>query len=141
MLRLFIIPFLLVMLILSIVMANNSIDYKIYYIPLDVNFYTPVTTRNIEERAFYVFNLKSNKIDRLYRIVFKGNVKTVPATDDRGVRVKIINNLDERVIFITRTKEVIADGKKYNVDVQVVNNALKDIHEKSQKIKMKNLYQ
>ena len=115
--------------------ASESDKFRIFYIPLDVNFYSPVTPENIEELAFYSFDFTSTKVGNLFVSIKKYKGARVTGDDLSGIRVKIVNIRDGGVIFITAEKGVFSGGEKYDMETNIINAALNDIDKYSKKIK------
>jgi hypothetical protein len=120
-------------------MACESSTFEIFYIPIEVDFYMPFTREYIMKYgtkfqidSCLLYDLFNNKIYRQDGI-------SSSAEDYGRLRIMIIDNIKHIEIFITQDKKVLSLVKKikYNVDINVVDDILKELKEKSEKVRKK----
>ncbi len=114
-------------------MAGNAKveQYKIWYIPLDRSYYTPVTSESIEGQANRKLTKASPKFDHLFseaekKVEFKG------FNSGNDFRIKLMRKRDSSVLYINRDKSVSVDGIIVNIPSNVVQEAI-DVVEKKKK--------
>jgi len=83
------------------VAAKTCGKYDIHFIPLETQFYVPVTEKDIERRAQSHFTVTSCDLDKMTQLPY------VKKTVVGGLRVKIENRESRSIIFITSKMEVI----------------------------------
>lgn len=106
--------------------AKTDVSYTVYYLPLEVQFYVPPTDEYIEKYGTKLANLKSVKIDALFDQL-SGVDKSKDVDEYKMKRVKIINNMDGKVLYLTSNKKVLFENYIYKVDKKLVDAVIKVI--------------
>jgi len=86
--------------------------YKIYYIPLDVNFYVPMLMNQIEEKAHKKIEIKSEAILQ-YLGKFNSRCKSQNTNARLDIRVKVKDSNNE--LYISRDEVFVFNGKLCNL--------------------------
>jgi len=107
-------------------MSCKGDKFKIYYIPIDAQFYVPLTPEDIENNGIQLI-VSSCEISKLFDEAKKDS-SYIPNKDDlSGLRIKIINLSDGKELYITTERNIIAENKKYKIDKETIDAALKVI--------------
>ena len=96
-------------------------QYKIFYIPFDVETFVPVDTEKIEKQAHFVLEYKDSVIDQAFE-----RVKTSPEKNEVSainLRAKIVRSTDQEVIYINKPLDLLS-SKMGSSDDKVVANIL-----------------
>lgn len=126
------------LLLVGIVACFASKDkYKVYYLPLDAEFYIPPTEEYIEKNGLQ-FEIASANLNHLFVNVTGKNKGELNENDSKGLRIKIIEMRSARNILITAEKKVLSNGVRYNIDKTIINKALSDITEQVKRYEGKN---
>ena len=120
-------------LFLSMCIAYECDTFKIYYYPLDLQVYIPLTPEGIEKGGLQI-ELTSCALTELFQNVNNRNVGLIKSADDMNLRIKIISNKDGKVVYITTQKRILSEGNKYNIDKKIVNVVLDEIITASKEI-------
>ena len=107
-------------------MSCKGDKFKIYYIPIDAQFYIPLTPEDIEKNGEQLI-ISSCEISKLFDVIKKDNFDVPDKDDLSGLRIKIINMSDGKELYITTEKNIITENKKYRIDKKIIDAALKVI--------------
>ncbi len=100
--------------------------YQVWYIPLDDDFYTPVTPENIEERATKVIKLSSSPIDLLFsELAYKK--KIFPTNPLSEIRIKIKRISDKKILYIHSESYIVEDSQAKKVETILIETIIYDI--------------
>jgi hypothetical protein len=119
--------FLAVLLALGGPFDAGSRTALVYFIPLSVDTYAPVTPASIEEDAFYIFELRSKSVLDLLDAATRAPGTAARSGDEKVIRVKIVDRRSGAAVLVTQDKIVLKDGKRRGVAPHVLENALSDI--------------
>jgi len=102
-------------------------QFKVYYVPLEANFFGPPTPEVIE-RIGTEIQLSSCKLEELYDICEKSQLGMHRDNEFMMIRIKIIRVKDGKTLYISQNKQILSDnGRLYNIDTKLVERALEDI--------------
>jgi hypothetical protein len=107
-------------------MSCNGDKFKIYYIPIDAQFYVPLTPEDIEKNGKQLI-ISSCEISKLFDVIKKDNFDVPDKDDLSGLRIRIVNMSDGKELYITTEKNLIMENKKYKIDKETIDAALKVI--------------
>lgn len=94
-------------------------QYKIFYIPFDVETFVPVDSEKIEKQAHFVLEYKDSIIDQAFE-----KVKTSPQKDQVSavnLRAKIVRSIDQEVIYINKPLDLLSNKMRSSGDKVFVN--------------------
>ena len=128
---------LVVFLLTTWAMPCNGDSFKIYYIPIEAQFYIPLTPEDIEKNGEQLI-IKSCEISKLFDAIKKDKFDVADNDDFTGLRIKIINMTDGKELYITTEKNLVTGNRKYKIDKKTIDVALNVIidslkHHKGQK--------
>lgn len=110
--------------------ANAKVEeYKIWYIPLDRNYYAPVTVETIEGQASRKLIKSSPKIDHLFSEAEK-KAEYKGLNSDNDFRIKFMRKRDGSILYINRDKSVSFGGVIVNVPSDTVQEAIGIVEKK-----------
>lgn len=98
--------------------------YRVWYIPLERNYYAPLTKEEIESKALTKTTKSNSKIDVLFLEALKKN-KRDGATQGNDLRIKLQRQRDGAVLFVNRDKSVVFDDQTVSVPEKVVTDTVK----------------
>lgn len=117
---------LVVFLLKTWAMSCKEGSFKIFYIPIDAQFYVPLMPEDIEKNGDQLI-IKSCEISKLFDVI-KKDIFDVPNKDDfSGLRIKIINMSNGKELYITTGKNIITENRKYMPDKETIDSALEVI--------------
>jgi len=114
---------------ICLVANAKSDEYKIWYIPLDRNYYAPVTSESIEGQAEKKLTKASPKIDHLF-------LEAEKKSESKGIlfgndfRIKFMRKRDGATLYVNRDKSVSFDGVIVNVSSETVQEAIGVVEKK-----------
>lgn len=112
-------------------MRLRTCEYHVFFTQLSIHTYGSISPDYIEDYSLYEFYLESSDIDRLFNEVQNGTAVKEIDEYDLDIRVKIICQDTNQIIYITKTKQVASDGKLYAVRENTLNNAVMAIMDKA----------
>lgn len=97
---------------------------KIYYVPFNVETYVPVTINNIEDMAFYKFEVHNNS-ELAIKLINLLEQNGHNDFDDKRVRLKVINN--GKTYYVDSNCNIKVSGvvSKCNIkDIELILNEM-----------------
>jgi hypothetical protein len=119
-----------VLLMQTIISGCSNHDYKVYYVPLVVQFYVPPTPGDIVKSG-YEIDMSSISLNELFDALIEGNANVMSKEDSMGLRIKIIRKNDGKVAWITAEKHVLSENNRYNTHEEIIAHVLEDIVKQS----------
>jgi hypothetical protein len=110
----------------SFAMSCKGDTFKIYYVPVEAQFYVPLTPEDIEKNGDQLM-IKSCAISKLFDALKKNNFDIADNDDFTGLRIKIINMSDGKELYITTEKNIITENRRYKIDKKTIDAALNAI--------------
>lgn len=81
-------------------------QYKIYYVPIDVETFVPVSLEEIESQAHFIFEYKSDFLDQLF--LEKNNKSTNPVLSTGvNLRARVIRLKDKQTVYLNKPKQLL----------------------------------
>jgi len=123
-----------------LVACSSEPSFIIYYLPLKINLYVPPTAEYIMKYGTN-FEIKSNRIHKLFNIVNNSNKFYALGDEEKKIRILIIDNKNKEKIFITQDKDIVSlkYRRVYIIKKSLINNILKDIERIGNKKRDSNL--
>lgn len=123
-----IIAFIFLILVSPMAIVCEENRFSIFYLPIEAEFYIPPTREYIMKHGIN-FDMDSCLLKDFFSHIFAQEGVKSQINDQKGLRIMIINKTDRREIFITSDKKILSvdKNKKYNIEIEIVNNVLKEI--------------
>lgn len=98
-------------------------EYKIFYIPFDVETFVPVDAENIEKQAHFVFKYNDTIIDQAFeRIKMSSGEDQSPLVN---IRAKIVRLKDQEVIYLNKPIGLLSSNVR-SLDGKAVAQSLSE---------------
>ncbi|MFH1653533.1 MAG: hypothetical protein ABIE74_05715 [Pseudomonadota bacterium] len=127
---------LLVLLYSSISMACEIKTYKVFYTPLEMQFFVPPSREYLIEHSF-AFDLASSKLTCLFDMLSKQKGSKAKDNDYTGFRIIIQDKKNKKELIITTDKVIFSGNKVYKINVKIVDEILDELNNEMKRIKNK----
>lgn len=124
------IPIAFVLFLFNIEAFAKAEKYRVWYIPLERNYYAPITKEDVENKAVTKLTKADSHIDSLFSEASKKNGAN-GLNQGSDLRVKFKRQSDGAILFINRDKSVIFDGQGVAVPENIVTDAVKLFEKKT----------
>ena len=123
----------LFLLVSPISMACETKKFKVFYIPIEVQFVVPPTREDILKRAN--FEINSSQIGCLFDLITNQNGRAAKDNDYGRFRILIQDQKEKKELIILFDKAVFFENKIYKVSHKKIDVILKELKAKSISIK------
>lgn len=106
--------------------GSSSTEYSIYYIPMDVDFFTPAGLKEIEARSEAQKNLSLSSIDRLFKSLGKCKLKQNLPLD---LRIKI-KRPDGVALYIDTDRKINTESHLCDFEKKSMETVISEIEAK-----------
>ena len=117
--------------------------YEIYYFPFHVNTYGAIDEKRIEEIACYIFEMRSSRIDRLYKeFVGWQNQGALYSYLDFRVKIRrlIRRLIDGKEVYIAKDKTCASDNRIYKIPPEIIRSIAVEITENAENLSARPIY-
>lgn len=115
-------------------MVCDMTNFTVYYIPLDVNLYVPPTPEYLEKAGVKIV-VRSCDLARLFEEIKNNTGETDTMQEYKMIRIKIVKDDDQKVIYITQNKTILSEWKKFTVEKKIIEAALSEIINATRNVK------
>lgn len=99
-------------------------ELQVWFIPLDVNFYTPTTPENVQERGVH-FVIDSPDVEAMLEAAKTKSGKMRDSSRKKITRIKISDQQANKDYFITQDRWIFFAQKESKISKSVLSRALR----------------